>query len=230
MERVKKRVRCAKLPLYLFLAIVAAAAFIPFLYMAGLSLTQSSGLRFTLSDISFDRINYQRVFRNTDFFRALSNSVIVTGSACIFNCFIVSMAAYSFAKKRFPGRNLIFAVYMLTLMVPSQVTLIPVFTIVNKLGLMNTYPALIITAVNAFGVFLIRQFMGSVPDELLEASKIDGCPGFRIYLNIVLLLIRPVLVSLVVFTFITSWNDFIWSLVIITEPKMRTQLHWRFRF
>lgn len=221
--RVKKlKIQPIKVLLYVILTFVVITAFSPFVYMVGLSLTQASGLSFTLADISFDMINYQRVFRNTNFFRALFNSTIVTGGACILNCLIASMAAYSFAKKKFPGKNFIFGIYMMTLMVPSQVTLIPVFTIINKMGLMNTYPALIVTAINAFGVFLIKQFMSSIPNDLLEAAKIDGCPEFKIYSKIVLPLIKPVLVSLIVFTFITSWNDFIWPLVTVTAPEMRT--------
>lgn len=222
MKKTKFVFNPVKCIMYLVLICIVITAFSPFVYMVGLSLTQASGLSFTLSDISFDMVNYQRVFRNTNFFRALLNSVIVTGSACILNCLIASMAAYSFAKKKFPCKKIIFGMYMMTLMVPSQVTLIPVFTIVNKMGMMNTYPALIITAFGAFGVFLIKQFMGSIPNDLLEAAKIDGCPEFKVYTKIVLPLIRPVLVSLIVFTFITSWNDFIWPLVTVTEPEMRT--------
>lgn len=111
---------------------------------------------------------------------------------------------------------------MLTLMIPGQVTMIPVFIIMKKLGLLNTYFALIVVILNAFGVFLIRQFMEGVPDELLEAAKVDGCPEFLIFLKIVVPLIKPVLVSLVVFTFVTSWNDFMWPLVSTSKSEMYT--------
>ena len=100
--------------------------------------------------------------------------------------------------------------------------MIPVFIIMKKLGMLNTYFALIVIILNAFGVFLIRQFMSSVPDELLEAAKVDGCPEYRVFLNIVLPLIKPVLVSLVVFTFVTSWNDFLWPWVSTTDSSMYT--------
>ena len=101
-------------------------------------------------------------------------------------------------------------------------TLIPVFTIMKKLGLMNTYPALFLPIINAFGVFLMRQFMVSLPDELLEAARIDGCGENRIFISIVIPLIKSVIVSLTIFTFISCWNDFLWPLVIVTKPQMQT--------
>ena len=107
-------------------------------------------------------------------------------------------------------------------MIPGQVTMIPVFIIMKKMGLLNTYFALIVIILNAFGVFLIRQFMEGVPNELLEAAKVDGCPEFLIFLKIVIPLIKPVLISLVVFTFVTSWNDFMWPLVSTSKSEMYT--------
>ena len=132
------------------------------------------------------------------------------------------MAAYGFAKKRFPGRETFFILYLITMMIPGQVTLIPVFTMVRNLGLMNTYPALFLPVINAFGVFLIRQFMFGVPDELLESAKIDGASEPKIFINIVMPLIQAVLISLTIFTFITVWNDFLWPLVIASKPEMHT--------
>ena len=174
-------------------------------------------------DVNFtDFTNYEHVFGKSGFFRSLMNSVIVVGCSCFFNCVIASMAAYGFEKKHFWGKEFLFKVYMLTLMIPGQVTMIPVFIIMKKLGLLNTYFALVVIILNAFGVFLIRQFMESVPDELLEAAKVDGCPEYKIFINIVIPLIKPVLVSLVVFTFVTSWNDFMWPLVSTTDSSMYT--------
>ena len=117
---------------------------------------------------------------------------------------------------------MIFRMYLLTLMIPGQVTMIPVFIMMNKAGPTNTYFALIVVILNAFGVFLIRQFMDTVPDELLEAAKVDGCPEYRIFIQIVIPLIKPVLISLVVFTFVTSWNDFLWPLVSTSNSDMYT--------
>ena len=206
-----------------FILIFAAICIAPFLYMLIMSFTHSTTLMISWGDVNFtDFTNYEHVFGKSGFFRSLMNSVIVVGCSCFFNCVIASMAAYGFEKKHFWGKEFLFKVYMLTLMIPGQVTMIPVFIIMKKLGLLNTYFALVVIILNAFGVFLIRQFMESVPDELLEAAKVDGCPEYKIFINIVIPLIKPVLVSLVVFTFVTSWNDFMWPLVSTTDSSMYT--------
>ena len=222
MRQVKNTHKLSTIILGIVIFALAVSMLIPFIYMLLLSFTQSKSLIFSMKDISPDLIYYTRVFSNTDFFNALKNSLIISISSCFFNCLFSSMAAYALEKKRFPGRKLIFNIYLATLMVPGQVTLIPVFTIMKHLELINSYPPLIFIIVNAFGVFLIKQFMAGVPDELLEAAKIDGCGEFRIFFHIVIPLIKPVLVSLTVFTFITSWNDFIWPLVIVTDNSMQT--------
>ena len=207
----------------LILLVFAAICIAPFIYMAIMSFTQSTTLMLHWSDINFrDFTNFNYVLKKTGFICALTNSVIVVFCSCLFNCIIASMAAYGFAKKKFPGSNAIFRIYLLTLMIPGQVTMIPVFIMMNKAGLTNTYFALIVVILNAFGVFLIRQFMDTVPDELLEAAKVDGCPEYRIFIQIVIPLIKPVLISLVVFTFVTSWNDFLWPLVSTSNSDMYT--------
>lgn len=206
----------------LLLLVMALIATFPFIYMVLISFTQKQVLDFTFNFSEFSMVNYQRVFRNFNILTNLKNSIIVTGIACLLNCLLSSMAAYVFAKKEFPFKNGLFAIYLATMMIPGQVTLIPVFTIIKSLGLMNTYPALFLPIINAFGVFLIRQFMYSVPNDLIDAAKIDGCGENRIFFTIVIPLIKSVLISLVIFTFISSWNDFLWPLVIVTKPEMRT--------
>ena len=108
------------------------------------------------------------------------------------------------------------------MMVPGQVTLIPLYGIMRDLGLLNTHIALALPVVNAFGVFLIRQFMKGIPDDLLDAARIDGASDFRIFARIILPLVKPVIIALTVFTFLTTWNDFLWPLVSITEADMET--------
>lgn len=214
--------KASKWVLGIILLACALFSLAPFIYMALVSFTQKTTLDLNFNFAEFDLTNYDRVFRNFNLWVNLGNSFIVTGCACVLNCIISAMAAYAFAKKRFPMRDKLFAVYLATLMIPGQVTLIPVFTIIKNLGMMNTYPALFLPIINAFGVFLIRQFMVNVPDELLEAARIDGCGENRIFISIVIPLIKPVLISLTIFTFITSWNDFLWPLVIATKPAMQT--------
>lgn len=211
-----------KAALAAILSISALCALAPFVYMVLVSLTQKTVLDLDFSNTTFDFRNYQTVFRNFNLAQNFMNSVIVTSCACVLNCIISSMAAYAFAKKKFPFRESLFAVYLATLMIPGQVTLIPVFILMKNAGMMNTYPALFLPIINAFGVFLVRQFMLNIPDELLEAAKIDGAGEARIFISIVMPLIKTVMVSLTIFTFISCWNDFLWPLVIVTKPSMRT--------
>jgi len=197
-------------------------AIVPFVLMSLTSLTNKSTIDFFFDPATFQFSNYIRIFMNLNIGRNMFNSFVVTVCACLLNNIISSMAAYGFAKKRFPGRETFFILYLITMMIPGQVTLIPVFTMVRNLGLMNTYPALFLPVINAFGVFLIRQFMFGVPDELLESAKIDGASEPKIFINIVMPLIQAVLISLTIFTFITVWNDFLWPLVIASKPEMHT--------
>lgn len=221
MQRTSRQL-VTRVPLALILLFFAVLASTPFIYMSLVSLTQKTTLDLQLDPQTFNLKNYSRIIGSLSIGRYLLNSTIVTVSACALNCLISSMAAYGFAKKRFPGRDKLFLLYLSTLMIPGQVTLVPVLIIIKNLGLMNTYIALILPIINAFGVFLIRQFMVNVPDDLLEAAQIDGCGENRIFFTIVIPLIKPVLISLTIFTFISSWNDFLWPLVTITDESMQT--------
>ncbi|MFI3200653.1 MAG: carbohydrate ABC transporter permease [Eubacteriales bacterium] len=218
----RKKSNLPTIIVFVVLVVFAICALFPFIYMVLISLTQKKTLNLEFDIASFNLQNYQNVFLNYNIGRNIVNSMIITSSSCIINCIVSSMAAYAFAKKRFPGRDALFLVYLATLMIPGQVTIIPVFTMLKNANLLNTYGALILPVVNAFGVFLIRQFMMNVPDELLEAARIDGCGEFRMFFSIVVPLIKTVLISLTVFTFITSWNDYLWPLVIATKPQMHT--------
>ena len=194
----------------------------PFVFMLLTSLTQKRIMSASFDFSAMDLRNYQNLFSNFALLTYVKNSLIVVSCACFFNVVIASLAGYAFAKKQFPLKEAIFWLYLATLMMPGQVILIPVFTIMKGVGLLNTYPALFRVILDAFGVFLMRQFMEGIPDELLEAARIDGCGELGIFCRVVLPLSRPVVVSLVVFTFITSWNDFIWPLILVTQDKMKT--------
>ncbi len=225
MEKMKKQRKWTPLSVIglLILILFAVICVAPFIYMVFMSFTQSTTLMLHLEDVNFtDFSNFEYVLGRDGFLRALMNSAIVVVCSCLFNCIVSSMAAYGFAKKRFPGRDAIYRIYLMTLMIPGQVTMIPVFIMMNKMNLLNTYFSLVVLILNAFGVFLLRSFMDSVPDELLEAAKVDGCPEYRIFIQIVIPLIKPALISLVVFTFVTSWNDFLWPLVSTTDSSMYT--------
>jgi multiple sugar transport system permease protein len=133
------------------------------------------------------------------------------------------MAAFAFARLQFKGRDTLFLVVIATMMIPSQVSLIPVFLIVQKLGLFNTYAGLIVPGLaSGFGVFLLRQFFISIPKELEEAAYMDGASLWTIYWRIILPVAQPALATLAIFTFLGSWNDFVWPLIITNDVEMRT--------
>ncbi|MGV3617614.1 MAG: carbohydrate ABC transporter permease [Fimbriimonas sp.] len=136
---------------------------------------------------------------------------------------VASLAAYAFARLRFRGRDALFLGVVATMAVPSQVTLIPVFLVVQRLGLFNSYAGLILPGVaSAFGVFLLRQFFSSIPRELEEAAFLDGAGHLRTFAQVILPLGKPAVATLAIFTFIGSWNDFVWPLIVTNDVEMRT--------
>ena len=206
----------------LILLMLVAISLYPFIFMILTSFTQKRIMSASFDFSSMDLRNFKNLLSNFPVLTYVKNSLIVVFCACFFNVVTATMAGYAFAKKKFPMKEGIFWLYLATLMLPGQVILIPVFTIMKQMNLLNTYPALFLVILDAFGVFLMRQFMEGIPDELIESAKIDGCVELRIFLQIIVPLSKPVIVSLVVFTFITSWNDFIWPLVMVTKDEMKT--------
>jgi multiple sugar transport system permease protein len=151
------------------------------------------------------------------------NSVIVAVTVTAAQLFVAALAGYAFAKKSFAGRNLLFWLYVGSMMVPGQVTLIPRYILMSKIGFVNTYYGLILPAIAApFGVFLMKQFMQTLPGEIIDAGRIDGASEFGIFTLIVAPLAKPALAVLGIFTFVGEWNDFLWPLVITNSSEMRT--------
>ena len=214
--------RVSDLGINIVLLTMAAVALLPFVFMVLTAVQRADTVSLSFDPDRLQLDNFVRLFVDYGFGRALITSSFVVVLACLVNLIVSSLAAFAFAKKPFPGSEALFWIYIATMMVPVQVTLIPLFVIVRDLGLLNTPVALILPIVNAFGVFLIRQFMSTIPDELMDAARIDGARDKRIFISIVLPLIRPVLVALTVFTFITAWNDFLWPLVAISDESMQT--------
>jgi len=167
--------------------------------------------------------NYITIFENADFFRSLINSVIITFSLTGLSVLINAMAAYSFAKLNFPGREKLFALLLLTMMVPGKVTMMPVFIILKSLNMLNSYMGIIISgSASVYAIFMLRQFMYDIPDELIESARIDGCGEFRLFFSIILPLCKPVLATLVIINFIGAWNELLWPLIIMIDEKMYT--------
>ena len=153
----------------------------------------------------------------------LLNSVLVTFGATLASLLLNSMAGYAFAKLRFPGREAIFRVLLTGLVIPAQVAMLPLFLLLKWLGLVNTLVGAALPGfARIFGIFLVRQYALSIPDDLLDAARIDGASELRIYRTVVLPLLRPILVTLALFTFMSAWNDFMWPLIILTDDAKYT--------
>ncbi|CAM4160107.1 carbohydrate ABC transporter permease [Lederbergia lenta] len=166
--------------------------------------------------------NYIKVFTQMDYLKYFSNTFFMTVGRTVGQLFLCSMAAYAFARLKFPLKNLLFILIIAVLMVPSQIVLIPTFAVMRTFGWIDTFYALIVPGVfSAFGVFLLRQFFMTIPRELDEAAKIDGCSFFGIYWRIILPLSRPALVALAIFTALASWNDFLYPLIMTNSDNMR---------
>jgi multiple sugar transport system permease protein len=167
--------------------------------------------------------NYVQAWTDSPFARWLINSTIVSITCVVSNLVLCSLAGYAFARLRFPGSRIVFVGILATLMVPFQVTMIPTLLIVKDLGLVDTLPALIVpNLVTPFGIFLLRQFFVSLPIELEEAALIEGAGRLRILVRILLPLMGPPLSTLAVLTFLSTWNDFLWPLVVTSSPQTMT--------
>jgi len=202
-------------------SLFAVLCVLPLIYMVAVSFTDSQSLHIKLSDLKPDLSNYVYALTKRNFGLALKNSVITVVGSCLLVDVVSTMAAYGFEKKPVPGKEALFQGYLATMMIPGQVILIPMFVMFNRAGLTNTYAALILPMVGAFGIFLMRQFMVAVPNELLEAAEIDGCGEMRRFITIVLPLVQPALITLTIFTFNAAWNNFLWPLIINTRSEMR---------
>jgi multiple sugar transport system permease protein len=207
------------------LLIVALVMFFPFLWMILSSFKTTKeivAIPPTWWPQNFVTIGYQQIFTKLPLARNFLNSLIVCSVTTVTACFTASLAGFVFAKYQFKGRELFFYCLIATMMVPIAVVVLPLYGLFTRLHLQNTYIALILPlAMSGFGVFLMRQFMEGIPDEMMAAARIDGATEWTIYRKIALPLNLSPLAGVAVFTFLTNWNQFYWPLVIITKPEMR---------
>lgn len=210
----------------IILVVLSSAAVIPLYWMVVTALQQPT-LTVTFPPEWFPSnptlVNFQRFIERPYVWRWTLNSLLVSVAVTAAQLLVCVMAGYSFAKKKFPGKDLFFWMYVGSMMVPSQVTLVPLYITMSKLGFINSYYGLVLPAVAApFGVFLMKQFMSSLPTELIEAAKIDGCSEWNTFIKIILPLSKPGLAVLGIFTFVGQWNEFVWPLIITNSSAMRT--------
>ncbi|NOY76546.1 MAG: carbohydrate ABC transporter permease [Calditrichaeota bacterium] len=212
--------------LHLCLFVAAAFTLIPFLWMLSASFMKNGEAtlfppHFVPTHISFQQ--YAILFHELNMGRYFLNSTIlalgVTGGSLLVN----AMAGFAFAKFTFPGKRPVFTLLLTSMIIPGQITMLPVFLLLNKLGLLNTYWGIILPGLaSIFGIFLIRQYVSTIPDSLLEAAYMDGGSSFLIFWKIIMPLAKPVLITLALFTFMGTWNDFLWPLIVMTKDSMYT--------
>ena len=212
--------------LYSILFLSAITILIPFVWMISNSLKGAGEIYSWPPSLLPKRIewnNYRTALTLVPFNRFFFNSFLITSLVTVSSIFFDSMTGYAFAKFKFKGKNILFYLVLATLILPVQSTIIPAYIILEKLNWVNTFMALIIPNIsNAFGIFLMRQFIQSIPDELIEAARIDGLNEFGIYHRIILPLSKPALATLAIFQIQYHWNDFFWPLIMTNSTKMKT--------
>lgn len=212
--------------LYLFLLITSLITLIPFIWMFSASFMSDGHAsvfppRFWPDEIV--SVQYERLLSNLNIARNFLNSMLLSIIVTFISLLLNSMAGYAFAKYRFAGKNKLFNLLLSSMIIPSQVTMLPLFLMLKYMGFINTYMAIIIPGLaNIFGIFLIRQYCLGIPDSLIEAARIDGASDFYIYRKIILPLATPILATLSIFTFLGTWNDFLWPLIVLTDDSMYT--------
>jgi len=208
------------------LVVFALLTAAPLLWMVSASfMTSGEALslppRLLPADPTLDQ--YRLLFARLDLARALRNTFFLASAITVISLLCNSMAGYAFAKLRFRGRDRLFGLLVATLVVPPQVTVLPLFLEVRAMGLVNSFGGVIVAGIaTVFGIFLVRQFALAIPDELIDAARVDGASELRIYWTIVLPLLRPILLTLGVFTFLSAWNDFMWPLIVLTDASKYT--------
>lgn len=226
MNLKEKRKIWQEMGSYLTAILIGVIVIIPFLWMLSTSFKSKGALmqipiQWIPKEPSLDA--YRTVFSRFPLLRAIGNSFLITGSYTVVTILSASMAAFAITKIKFPWAENIFKLYLASMMIPTQVTLIPLFVIMNKMGLINTYPSVILPSLfRAFAVFMLVQQMRSIPNDFMEAARIDGAGIFRIYAKVIMPLTRSAIATLTVTTFMESWNDYLWPLLMLSDKNKMT--------
>ena len=221
------RVRLGRLGIHALLLVGVVVSFFPFYWMVVMATNTTQDIYRYPPKLTFGSHladNVSRLLDSVDFFGSMLNTFMVACATTVLVLFVDSLAAFTFAKYQFPGRRVLFGVLLAMYMLPTQLAILPQFIIVSELGLAGTLRALLIPPLaNAFGIFWMRQYIiSAVPDELIDAAKVDGAGFFRQYWQIALPAIRPGLAFLGIYTFLAAWNDYIWPLIVLVDPDRIT--------
>ena len=208
------------------LLLLAVFALAPLLWMLSVSLMpagQANSFPPPLLPTGATLDNYRALFAQAGMARYVANSLLVASALTLGSLLFNLLAGYAFAKLRFKGREAIFRALLAALVIPGQVAMLPLYLMLKGMGLVNTWAGVVLPGLaGVFGIFLVRQYARSLPDALLEAARIDGAGEWRIFFQIVLPLLKPVVVTLAVFGFLGSWNDFMWPLIVLTDGDLYT--------
>jgi multiple sugar transport system permease protein len=204
----------------------AIVIFFPFFWMAITSLKTAPEIQRVPLQIAPDHwlnlTNYFEVFKREPFMRYLVNSAIVASIAAVSSLVVSSLAGFGFAKYHFPGRDAFFLAVVGILMVPFQSVVVPLYVWINDLGLLDTYAGIVAPdLVSVFGVFLMRQAIETIPNDYIDAARIDGCSELRIFWSVILPSVTPAMATLLIIKFMWSWNEFFWPMVVISSPQMK---------
>lgn len=211
---------------YIILILIAISMLYPFLAMLNLSFVQNDAIFSQAGKVFYSGLtldNYKNVFQEIPLSRYFFNSLVVAVITTIGQVLFASLAGYAFARMKFPFKNAIFLIVLITMLVPPQVNIIPLFFLMREMHLIDTYQALILPGLfGGFGIFMMRQYFLGLPKDLEESAKIDGCNLFQMFFKIALPLALPTVATLALFTFVTTWNSFMWPLIVTNSEGMRT--------
>ena len=226
-KRKRKKFSIGRISVYLFLFIASIVSLFPFYWMFVMATRPSAAYNSIPPTLTPGKLmieNFKKVLSQIDFFGGMWNSFVLCSVVTIVVLFISSLAGFAFAKFKFPGKNIFFVAILLTMIIPPQLGLIPQYFLISKAGLLDTLQGvMILFFLNPLGIFLMRQYISEgVPDELIEAAKLDGCSNFRIYWGIVLPIILPAFATLGIIVFTAIWGEFLWQFTILRDPEMYT--------
>ncbi|MEW5838880.1 MAG: carbohydrate ABC transporter permease [Pseudomonadota bacterium] len=215
-----------RIPLHLALFSLALLTLAPFAWMLAASFMpagEASAIPPRLWPSAPTLQHYRDLFTRMDMARYALNSALIALLATLLSTLINAMAGYAFAKLRFAGRETLFRSLLAAMVIPAQVAMLPLFLMLKEMGLINTYGGVLVPLLaSIFGIFLVRQYAQDIPDAMLDAARLDGAGEFRLFWAVVLPMLRPILATLALFTFMGSWNDFMWPLIVLSDGAMHT--------
>lgn len=225
-RRRRRASKLIRLGTYVIMLMVTVAMITPFLWMISSSIkTLAEIFRYPPTIIPANPTieGYVKLFRQFPFARNMLNSAYIAAAYTVLAVFFCTLGGFGFAKYSFRGATVLFAILLGSMFIPFEVTMIPLYVVFRNIGWIDSHRGLIIPGVaNAFGIFFMRQSISSVPDELLDAARVDGCSEFRIFFNIIMPIAKPAMASLGIIFFMNSWNSFLWPLVLLQRPEMMT--------